>query len=253
MSNSTNDMSEKLVRYLDGELQGSEKAELEKQLVNDKTLGEQLEELRLAKEAIRQYGLKQDVAGIHRGMMQEFQSPTREIGAARRIIRYTMSVAAGLLIIFLGFMTYNYFSLSPGRLFRENYRSYELTTVRGGSGEEISPVEKAYREKKYTDVVAVTVDRPFTIKEDFLRAMSYAEIPDNAKAIDSYKQVIVKNDAAGTNSFRDEVEYYLALAYIRDKNYNEALVLLEKIQDNPAHLYHDKITGKLIRKVKRLR
>ena len=43
MDNSTNNMSEKLVQYLDGELSGREKDDLEKQLVTDKDLPGQLE------------------------------------------------------------------------------------------------------------------------------------------------------------------------------------------------------------------
>jgi negative regulator of sigma E activity len=70
-------MSEKLVQYLDGELSGSEKDDLEKQLVTDRGLQAELESLKLAREAIRSYGLKQQVTGIHQQMMNELQTPVR--------------------------------------------------------------------------------------------------------------------------------------------------------------------------------
>jgi tetratricopeptide (TPR) repeat protein len=252
MNNSTNNMSEKLLQYLDGELSGSDKADLEKKLTADKSLQDELENLKLAREAVRSYGLKQEVAGVHQQVMQELQAPAREIGATRRIIRYSMSVAASLLIIFMGITAYNYFSLSADKLFKENYQSYELSTARGGA-EDISAVEKAYREKKFSDAVAIVFERPFIIKEDFLRAMSYTELGNNEKAISSYKEVIAKNKAAGTEVLVEETEYYLALTYVRNKEYDHAIGLLNKIHDSPSHLYHEKITGKLINKVKRLR
>ncbi|HEY6502980.1 MAG TPA: tetratricopeptide repeat protein [Chitinophagaceae bacterium] len=253
MSNSTNDMSQKLLRYLDDELAGTERAELEKQLLADKALQEELEGLKLAREAVHSYGLQQEVAAVHQEMMKEFRTPVIKISSSRRIIRFTMSVAAGLLIIFVGITVYNYYSLTPEKLFRNNYQSYELSTVRDGSAKDMSPVEKAYREKNYADVVAISFDRPFTIKEDLLRAMSYTELADNEKAITSYKEVIAKNEATGTNVLKEEAEYYLALTYIRHKEYNQALDLLTKIHNNSAHLYHGKVTNKLIRKVKKLR
>ena len=50
-----------------------------------------------------------------------------------------------------------------------------------------------------------------------------------------------------------ETEYYLFLSYIRDRDYNAALAIMEKIKNDPGHIYHKKVTSKLIRQVKLLR
>lgn len=253
MNNSTNNMSEKLLQYLDGELPESDKADLEQQLAANKTLRDELENLKLAREAVRSYGLKQEVAAVHQQMMKEMQTPVREINSTRRLVRYSMSVAAGLLIIFMGITAYNYFSLSADKLFKENYQSYDLNTVRDGDTAEISTIEKAYREKKYEAVVAIINGAPSAIKEDFLKALSYTELGNNEKAISSFKQVIAKNKAAGTEVLMDEAEYYLALTYIRNREYDHALDLLNKIHNDPGHLYYEKVSNSMINKVKRLR
>ena len=56
MDNSTPNMSEKLVQYLDGELTGVEKENLERQLATDPSLKAELDSLKTTKEAVKLYG-----------------------------------------------------------------------------------------------------------------------------------------------------------------------------------------------------
>jgi Tetratricopeptide repeat len=253
MDNSTHDMSEKLVQYLDGELAGAEKEELEQELTADKLLQDELENLKAARAAVKLYGLQQKVSGIHQQMMAQMQTPVRKMSPARRLIRYSMAMAASVVLIAGGFFAYNIYTLSPNKVFASNYHSYELSTMRDNSEPGTSVLENDYREKKYTEVTGIVYDRPFTVRETFLRAISFIELKDNAKAINEFKKVIAENEAAKTNLLKDEAEYYLALTYIRNKDYDPALDLLKKIKDKPGHLYHEKITAKLIRQVKMLR
>jgi tetratricopeptide (TPR) repeat protein len=253
MDNFTPDMSERLVLYLDGKLSDSEKNTLEQQLAADKTLRGELESLQSTREAVKLYGLKQKVASIHGQMMEELKAPVKKISSIRRAIRYSVAVAASLLLIVGGYLAYNFFTLSPDKVFASNYRSYELVTVRDGGIEERSLLEEPYILKEYAKVVSIQFDRPFTIKEFFLRAMSYSELADNAKAIEEYKKVIAQNEAAKTNAFQLQAEYYLALCYIRNADYDFAIDLLNKIKDDPNHLYNEKVSRKLIRQVKMLK
>lgn len=251
MGNSTNDISEKLVQYLDGELSGSAKADLEKQLADDKSLQDELVNLKLARDAVRSFGLKQEVSGIHQQVMKELQSPLGEISPARRIIRYSLSIAAGLVIIFLGITTYNYYSLSPEKLFKEYFRSYELNIIRD-PGKWVPTIDRAYKEEDYRMVTSLA-DTSVTIKNIFLSSVAYLELSDPSEAIQGFTRVLAINKSAGSVLFKDESEYYLALAFILDKKYDASLLLLEQIKNNPGHLYKEKVTNNLIKKVKRLR
>ncbi|MBL7740031.1 MAG: hypothetical protein JNK14_12510 [Chitinophagaceae bacterium] len=250
MSNSTHNMSEKLVLYLDGVLPENEKAELEKQLATDTVLQEELDNLKLAKEAVRNYGLKQEVSGIHQQMMTEMQTPLRQIGSSRRIIRYTMSVAAGLLVIFAGITAYNYFTISGEKVFKENFRLYELATVRDYTW--VPTIEKAYKEEDFRMVTALA-DTSSNPKYIFLSSVAYLQLNDPVEAIKGFQKILSMDKETGSASFKEESEYYLGLACILDKQYDKALQILQPIKDNPDHLYHEKVTGKLIRKVNRLR
>lgn len=254
MDNSTHNMSEKLVQYLDGELTGAEKESIEQQLAADKKLNDDLESLKATREAVKIFGLQQKVSGIHQQMMQEMQTPVKKMSSTRRIIRYSIAAAASVILIVGSIIGYNFYNLSSNKVFASNYHSYELSTVRDGDSTQVSPVEKAYREKDYKKTIElISQQNSLTVKETFLAGMSYMELDNGTKAIDEFKKVIAGNENAKNNLFKDEAEYYLALTYIRNKDYDFALDMLRSIKETPGHLYHEKVTGKLIRQVKMLK
>jgi tetratricopeptide (TPR) repeat protein len=251
MDNSTFNMNELLIRYLDGELTGNEKIEFENRLSADKLLQEEFQSLQLTRESVRSYGLKQKVAAIHEQMMDELSTPVRKISSTRRFVQYSLAIAASLLLIFISIQAYTFFTLSSDKLFSQNYRSYELNTVRS-SGTEPTAIEKAYQEKQFNEVVTLS-ENSNDIKINFLAAMANMELKNTSKAIEGYKKVITLNQATNTNMFKDEAEYYLSLALVQNKDYREALPLMQKIHDDPNHLYHEKVSSKFIRKVKWLK
>lgn len=250
MDNSTPGMNEMLMRYLDGELTPGEREQLDRQMAEDSNLKKEYEQLVMAREAVKQYGLQKKVSGIHQQMMQEMQKPVAKISPVKRIIRYSMAAAAGVLFIVAGMMIYNYLTLSPEKIFVDNYRTYETVVLRDKNNPESSLLEKAYTEKKYDEVATMSSNRPFTTKEILLKGMACLEIGDTEKAIDQYRLVIAQSSTAGL--MKEEAEYYLLLAYIRSKQYAAALQLIESIRKQPGHLYYSKITSRLIRQVKSL-
>ena len=253
MDNSTPNMSEILLQYLDDQLTGVEKENLERQLAADPALQAELESLKATREAVRLYGLQQKVSGIHQQMMEEMQTPVRRISSRKKIVRYSIAVAASVILIVAGIIGYNFYSLSPNKVFASNYRSYELTITRDG-GNELSPAEKAYNEKNYREVLRIhNAGEDKTAKGEFLCGAASLELENNSMAIKCFNEVLDINKQSTTVILQDETEYYLALSYLRNKDYDLALELLRKIKDNPAHLYQEKVTGKLIRQVKMLK
>ena len=253
MDNSTPDMSEKLVLYLDGELAGVEKENLEQQLAADKVLQYELDSLKETREAVKLYGLQQKVSVIHHQMMKELQPRIKKIGSAGKMIRYSIAVAAGLLLLIGGYMAYNFFTLTPDKVFASRYQSYELVTLRDGDGNE-TPAEKAYREKNYKEVLRIhDAGEDGSPKGEFLCGSAALELKDNSKAIKCFKEVLDANKQSKKPVLNDEAEYYLSLGYIRNRDYDYALDIMNKIQDDAGHTYNKEITGKLIRQVKMLK
>lgn len=253
MDNFAPDMSEKLVQYLDGELTGVEKEDLEKQLATDKSLQNELSNLKSTTGAIKLYGLKNRVSGIHLEMMEEMQQPVKKLSSARKLIRYSIGVAASLIILIVGYMAYNFNSLSADKVFASGYQAYELVTVRDGNTTETA-VQRAYREKKFTEVLRIhDAGEDRTPTGEFLCGTAAMELKNDNKAIKCFNEVLDADKQLQSPVLKDEAEYYLSLSLIRNKNYDEALDLLTKIQADSKHLYHDKATSKMIRQVKRLK
>ena len=169
-------------------------------------------------------------------------------GNLKRIIRYTIAIAAILLLIFLLIVGYNFYTLSPGRLFRENYAAYELT-----SKDSASFIEKAYHEKKFTEVIKLNRGSVLSIKDVFLTGLSYLETNDMPRAISNFQVVIadVKNDTSSV--LKHAAEYYLALAYLQNSDYDQAIELMNSISNNSSHLYKNRFSNKYINSVKRLK
>lgn len=256
MDNSTPDMTTLLVQYLDGELAGTEKQSLEKQLAADSALQQQFDSLLLTRESIRYYGLKEKVAGLHQQMMSELALPVKKITPAagsRRIIRYVASVAASIILLVGGFMAYNFFTLSSDKVYGANYQKFELSTTRDPGVEETAS-EKAYRAGNYKEVVRLhDAAATRTAKEEFLCGVAAMELKDNSKAITCFNEVLQLNKQAAVKVLKDESEYYLSLAYVSNKDYDFALDMMNRIKEDPSHLYNASITRKLIRQVKLLK
>ena len=253
MDNATPNMSELLVQYLDGELQGTAEENLTKELSTNAGLQSQYESLLLTRESVRHYGLTQQVAGIHQQMMQEIQAPVRKMNSGRKTIRYIISVAASLLLIVTGYLAYNFITLSSEKVYSSNYQPFDLGTTRDGNTN-LTAIETAYTGKSYKEVIRIHDSKEdVSLKGEFLSGAAALELKDYASAINYFKNVIDRNKSSAVKTFNDEAEYYLVLSYIHNKDYDYALDLMRKIKDDPTHLYNEKISSKLIRQVKMLK
>ena len=179
------------------------------------------------------------------------EATAKKIGKARRIVRYSVAVAASILLIFVCIVGYNFYRLSPGRLFAENYTPYELTTTPDDSIE--SKIEKAYREKNYAEVIKLNANSVLSVKDIFLTAISFLETDDPARAISNFQVVIADLKGEKNYVLKDAAEYYLALAYLKNNDYDQAIELMDMIHDNSSHSYSKKFSLKYIRRVKRLK
>jgi tetratricopeptide (TPR) repeat protein len=170
----------------------------------------------------------------------------------RRIIRYSVAAAAAVLLIFIIIQGYMFYSLSPKKLFAEKYTVYELAEPSGTIDSTASKIEKAYREKNYNEVVKLNRNSIQSVKDVFLTGIAFLETKDYSRAVSSFQVVIadLKNDKT---ELKDTAEYYLALAYLRNSDYDQAIELMNAIYNSPTHLYKDKFSHNYINRVKRLK
>ena len=81
---------------------------------------------------------------------------------------------------------------------------------------------------------------------------STVELKDYSRAVRSF-QVVLTDIKDNKIALKDVAEYYLALAYLRDRDYDQAIELMNAIHDNSSHLYTKKFSRKYINRVKRLK
>ncbi len=237
-----------LIRYLDGELGHDERTALEERLSTDKTLREKLTSMQIAVQAIKHFGTSQKVAGIHSQMMQELkpQQKTKVFGISK-VVRYTMTVAASLLILFVGVRIYMAAQLTSEKLYSQSFVDFNASGTRG-NGNQLSEVEKHYQEKDYNAVINDTRSLHLDEKDSLLIGLAYLHTDKTANAIGFFQRI-----ASSVNNFKEDGEFYLSLSYLKNKDYDKALVLMQKIADDDAHLYHKQFDKDFIENVKALK
>ena len=172
----------------------------------------------------------------------------KKISKLQRIVRYSVTAIASVLLIFVCIAVYNFYRLTPTRLFNEKYEAYDVTATKDTIE---TSIRKAYREKKWADVINLNANSVLSIKDVFLTGMAFLETNDLSRAISSFQVVLA--DVKNEPELKDAAEYYLALAYLKNNDYDQSIELMNAIHDNSAHRYTKKFSRKYIDRVKRLK
>ena len=225
-----------LEQYLDGDLSAEEAGRVESLLQADPALREELEALQLAIEAARHKGLHARVKAVREKMLAN-ETAARKPAPVYTLIRKTMRFAAGLLIIAGAFAVYKYFSVTTTSVYNDLYLSYEPGRTRGTVTD---PVENAFFQKQWNEVIAQSDQNPGNNKNLFLAGVAQLESGKPAEAISRFEKIITLNAASGSDYFNDEAEFYLALSLVRNGQASEAAALFSAIRKTPGHLYREK-------------
>jgi tetratricopeptide (TPR) repeat protein len=200
----------------------------------------------VATQAIKHFGTTQQVAFVHAQMMQELKSKKAKVFSISKTVRYTMAVAASILILFIGARVFEALQLSPQKLYAESFVDFNVSGTRGKEAT-ISEIENSYQKKDYKAVTGAIRSTHLYAKDSLLIGLSYLQTDHLDKAISFFQKL-----AFSENDFQQDAEYYLSLSYLKDKKYDSALQLMQKIAANPSHLYHAQLSEDVLAKVKKL-
>jgi len=232
------EITEKLIQYLDGELSDNERKAVEELLSADEAMQKELHNLQLAQEAVRAYGLKSQVASVRKQMLQaeaEAVSKSKVYPFALHLMKY----AAILMFALLSVTIFMYASTSSARLYKENYQPYKVSVARGENPN--NAIVNDFNTANYSQVIADFKATSSPNNRDYLlAAQAYQQTHKYGDAITLYNRLI--NPGNPDNSFRDDAEYYLGFTYLENHQSAKAKSIFEKIYTNPDHLYHDKVT-----------
>jgi tetratricopeptide (TPR) repeat protein len=238
-----NQNHEILVDYLDGHLSPEVSAEVKNRVKQDKEFAGELEYFRLAVDTVRQDALRQQVSAIRNSFENNLIVSQRPSGAIiRSMYRTSLRVAAILILVAgISFM-YKYLTVSSLSVFEKQFNGYELSTTRGQ--EKADQVAEAYRNKNWKEVIlnyqSETVP---SNKSRFLTGMAEMQQDHFPQAITIFENLLLVNHTNGTDSFQDETEYYLSLAYLKNHDVEKAVQLINKIKADPGHRYYPVISN----------
>jgi tetratricopeptide (TPR) repeat protein len=143
-------------------------------------------------------------------------------------------------------------TVTPDTIFANSYQPYPIGVSRSGPSNEI--MMQAYQQKDYTAVLSqysamASPDQSAL----FFAGQSFFATKDYSKAAACFNKLLVLNSTTQTRDFNDDAEYYLALSYLKTNAFNSAFPLLQKIHNNANHLYSDKVSSGVMRKLYFLR
>ena len=171
----------------------------------------------------------------------------------KRIIRYSVAFVSGVTLLVLCYWAFTFYTLSPNNLFSDNYIPYKVEKPDSITGHKHSDIEKAYRASNFTKVIELNAAAPLFPKDILLTGLAFLETGNLSKAISSFQVVLADADKTKSTVLTDKAEYYLALAFLKNRDYDQAIELMIQIHDNPRHTYHGKFSRSFIRRVKMLK
>src|SRR5664279_4236393 len=119
--------TELLIQYLDGELSGEPLRNITIRLSENAELRGELENLQMAREAMKSFGLKSRIGDIHKEMMRELKnSGSNRSGMVRSIFQTSLRIAAVLIVLLGASALYQYLNVTPDRLFNESFVPYKV-------------------------------------------------------------------------------------------------------------------------------
>jgi hypothetical protein len=223
--------------YINDTLPQSRRAAFELKLQNDPDLKQRVEELRPIIEVFEEMKMEEKIKEIIK--KDENQVFTKEEVITKpitklqprfgNVLRY--AIAASLLI-FLGITWYD-LTLSS-RLYQDFYTS----EIEGSRGKETGncPEEKAmnlYYQKNYQSFIQTLEKQAISPCNNYYKGMAFLGLGNPHKAIE-YLSIATFSDEKIT---KQKAEWYLALAYLKNKETEKSKAQLLKIMNSPEHQY----------------
>ena len=279
---SDTERAQQIDRYLAGRLTTEETRQLETALAQDPAWQRAYEDAKLTRSLAQAHGLRDDIRSIRTAMLREntteaalepmtgtpMTPPTETVARPSDAPRseakvrsistfgYAGRIAAGLALLLVGFLGFQYATLSGNELYAERATVYQVAASRSSEEPSASPeaeLEQLYRAQRFDEATTAyeQLNDP-SLMAMFLAGNAYLQQDETDQAIAAFRAIVRINGSQGINRFEEDAQYYLALSYLKADRPDEALPLLEKINDNPQHSYHALISDYYLWKVKLL-
>ncbi len=232
MDNQEIERSTRIDQYLKGRMTEKEMAHFKNQLEEDATLRAELENYEISREAIRNYGLRQELKDIRSKMLVEPAAATKP--KVLPFSAYWSRVAAAVLFLVAGLLALQIATLSGEDLYEEKAFPYEVTTSRNAeepTDTQNQTIQEYYGSGNFRETIAQyeNLANPPSAAA-FVAGNAYLQLDQPQQAIDAFQKVLDTNARQGTRVFQEDAAFYLAMSYLRTGNYEEALSRLRQIK-----------------------
>lgn len=227
--------NEKLIDYLDKQLNQEESDRMESALQEDIDLKKELTYLNFAVDTVRLDVINQKVASVR--LLQEKEQTVAKTAPAILRNMYKISLrAAAVIVLFLGVAAvYKYTSVTDQSFYDKQFSGYELSNRRGQNSHEAEA--DAYQNNRWNEVISIyKAETNHSNQQSFLAAMSEMQLNHFQNATNIFENLL--NSKSGDTSFVEESEYYISLAYIMNHDEKSAIQMINKIKANPNHTYY---------------
>jgi tetratricopeptide (TPR) repeat protein len=158
--------------------------------------------------------------------------------------RKTFSIAASIVLLLGLFFIYKQIFVGGENLYHQFYNDYYLINERSDNDLINDPLANLFNTKDYPKVLQMVTANPEAgQREKFIGGYAAFILDDHALAQKLFKEILEKNKLTDINLYNDEAEYFLGLSYLKNKEYDKAIGLFEKIRANSFHIYHEKVSN----------
>lgn len=173
-----------------------------------------------------------------------------KLSSIRRAVRVTMAAAAILIFIVVAIGGYKFYKLAPETLYNEVYIEYNLATARVAENAADSQIEDMYQQKDFAGIIKEAKRKVELNDRDYLlTGLSHLQLNDPFSAIYFFKKLTGNK----LSWYQQDAEYYLVMAYLKNRDYDHAITLMQKIKNHSGHVYRERFTSSFIGKVKMLK
>jgi len=251
---------EQIEAYLDGEMGEEERQAFEERIRLDDGMAQSLERARIGRLAVRQYGLRNTLQSVHAQAMaarQPVEMPTAAAPSVadvpvpttrvRPLWHYASRIAASLVILFVAFAAFQFFTLSADRL-TQGQEMYVAQTSRGGEADEVkAQLQTAYAQGDYRQFIQLYESQPAVSgteqnETNLMAGNTYLALNQPHQAEACFRKIQAANTASAEKPFEEDAEYYLALSLLKQNRIAEAQSLFVQIRQNPEHPYHSQVS-----------
>ncbi len=243
------DPTEIIERYLEGELKPEEKTAFENRLRTEATLVEEVALHQHLRKGIQSDGrtrMLDMLAGADR-KMPAYHPPAQVIPFGEATRRRFYQIAAAVILLLIPLYLVLDYNRKPSKLFTAYFTPYQSVTV--ASGDPLAQAMQEYQQQNYAQALPILEKM---LSQDgnqdttlFYQGNSSLALGKTDEAIASFARIT----ASPGNPFYHEAQWYLALAYLKEKQTSAARNQLQAITADNSHPYYNR-AAELLQKLK---